>query len=146
MDPHDDTTLQHILSRTRVVAVVGLSPNPARPSYQVAQYLTRHGFQVIPVNPGHAGKELFGEPVRASLSDCPPSVDMIDIFRASDHVLPIVEQALAALPALRTVWMQIGVSHPQAAALALSRGVDVVQDRCTKLEHQRLLGSGVPGF
>lgn len=135
-----DAALKDILSRTRVIAVVGVSMNPVRPSYFVARYLALKGYRVIGVNPGAAGEMLFGEPVRATLADCPPEVDMVDLFRRSDHVEPIVAEALEVFPALRTVWMQIGVVNAAAAALARARGVDVVMDRCPKIEYQRLFG------
>jgi hypothetical protein len=128
------------LQRTRVIAVVGVSSNPVRPSYFVARYLALKGYKVIPVNPGLAGQSLFGEMVRASLAECPKDVDMVDIFRAAEHVPPIVEDALAHLPSLRTIWMQIGIRHPEAAAKARARGVDVVEDLCPKMEYQRLFG------
>jgi predicted CoA-binding protein len=137
-----DTALRDILTRTRVVAVVGFSPDPARPSHDVARFLQRAGYRVIPVNPGHAGAVMLGETVVARLEDIPPEagVDMVDIFRRSDHVLPIVETALRVLPSLRTVWMQIGVDNPEAAALARARGVDVVVNRCPKIDHPRVMG------
>ncbi len=135
-DPH----LKQILTRTKVIAVVGVSMNPVRPSYYVARYLGIKGFRVIPVNPGHAGKELFGETVRGSLSDVSEPVDMVDIFRRSEAVPAIVEESLAQFPQLRTIWMQIGVEHAEAAALAEARGVDVIQNRCPKIEYQRLFG------
>ena len=137
---YSDAFLKDILTRTRVIAMVGVSPNPVRPSHYVARYLALKGYRVIPVNPSHAGSTLFGETVRAGLSECPEDVDMLDIFRRSEHVLPIVEEALTQLPALRTVWMQIGVENAEAAALAEARGIDVVQDRCPKMEYQRLYG------
>ena len=136
----DDATLRKILQRTKTVAVVGVSPNPVRPSYFVARYLKLKGFRVIPVNPGHAGAVLFGETIRASLAECPPEVDMVDIFRRSEHVPPIVDKAMEQLPNLRTIWMQIGVQHPEAAAKAQARGLDVVQNLCPKMEYQRLFG------
>ncbi len=135
-----DTELKTILTRARVIAVVGVSLNPVRPSYFVARYLALKGYRVIGVNPGHAGDMLFGEPVRGSLADCPPEVDMIDLFRRSEHVEPIVAEALEVFPGLKTVWMQIGVVNDAAAALARARGVDVVMDRCPKIEYQRLFG------
>ncbi len=137
---YSDAFLKDILTRTKVVAVVGVSMNPVRPSYYVARYLTLKGFKVVPVNPGNAGQRLFGQEVRASLSDCPDTVDMVDIFRRSEHVTPIVEEALQVFPALRTVWMQIGVENAEAAALAEARGIDVIQNRCPKIEYQRLFG------
>ncbi len=140
MTKPSDADLKRILKRTRCIAAVGVSPNPVRPSYFVARYLKLKGFRVIPVNPGQAGKMLFGETVRAHLSECPPAVDMVDIFRRSEHVPPIVDEALDALPDLRTIWMQIGVQHAEAAATAEARGVEVVQNLCPKMEYQRLFG------
>lgn len=132
--------LKDILDRMKVIAVVGVSLNPIRPSYYVARYLSLKGYTVIPVNPGHVGETLFGQTVVGSLSDCPETVDMVDIFRQSEHVPPIVAEALEVLPNLRTVWMQIGVESPEAAAMAEARGVDVVMNRCPKIEYQRLFG------
>ena len=137
---HSDDALRTILRRSRVIAMVGVSPDPVRPSHFVGRYLAGKGFRVIPVNPGHAGKTLFGKTVRAGLADCPSDTDMLDIFRRSDAVGPIVTEALACLPTLRTVWMQIGVVNEDAAAEARARGLDVVMDRCPKIEYQRLFG------
>lgn len=132
--------LREVLTRTKVIACVGVSPNPVRPSHYVARYLTLKGFKVIPVNPGHAGKVLFGATVRGDLSEIDEPVDMVDIFRRSEAVPPIVDAALAAFPTLKTVWMQIGVEHAEAAAKAEARGITVIQNRCPKIEYQRLFG------
>lgn len=142
MEQYSDDFLRQILRRTRVVAVVGLSLNPVRPSYYVARYLQLKGMRVIPVNPGHAGKVVFGETVYGRLSDIPPSipVDMVDIFRRPDHVPPVVDEAVVSLPELKTVWMQIGVAHDTAAEVARRAGCDVIMDRCPKIEYQRLFG------
>ena len=137
---HSDSDLRAILQRSRVIAMVGVSPDPVRPSHFVGRYLARKGFRVIPVNPAHAGTQLFGETVRAGLADCPAETDMLDIFRRSEAVGPIVTEALARLPELRTVWMQIGVINEDAAAEARARGLDVVMNRCPKIEYQRLFG------
>jgi predicted CoA-binding protein len=137
---YEDSFLKGILTRTRRIAVVGVSANPVRPSYYVARYLRLKGFDVIPVNPMHAGEQLFGATVRGTLSEIGGGVDMVDIFRRSEAVPEIVDEALAAFPDLKTIWMQIGVTHPEAAARAEARGVDVVQDRCPKIEYQRLFG------
>ena len=137
---YSDAFLKEILRRTRVVAVVGVSLNPVRPSYYVARYLSQRGFRVIGVNPGHAGAQLFGETVRSSIAELPPEVDMLDLFRRSEAVGPLVDEALEHLPGLRTVWMQIGVENAEAAARAEARGVDVVMNRCPKIEYQRLHG------
>lgn len=139
-ETYSDTFLKDILKRTRRIAVVGVSMNPVRPSYYVARYLSLKGFTVIPVNPGHAGEVLFGQTVLAQLSDIAGGVDMVDIFRRSEHVPPIVEEALALFPDLQTIWMQIGVENAEAAAMARARGVDVVMNRCPKIEYQRLFG------
>jgi predicted CoA-binding protein len=122
------------------VAVVGVSMNPVRPSYYVARYLGLKKFEVVPVNPGHAGQMLFGQKVVASLSDIDGGVDMVDLFRRSEHVPPLVDEALEVFPGLQTIWMQIGVEHPESAARARARDVDVVMNRCPKIEYQRLFG------
>ena len=140
MGDYSDEFLRSILKRTHTVAVVGVSMNELRPSFYVARYLSLKGFTVIPVNPGHAGKQLFGQTVRATLSDITEDVDMVDIFRRSEAVPPIVDEALEVFPSLRTIWMQIGVEHAEAAAKAEARGVDVVMNRCPKIEYQRLFG------
>lgn len=139
-DSYSDDFLKTILKRTRRIAVVGVSMNSVRPSYYVARYLSLKGYQVIPVNPGHAGKKLFGQTVVASLGDVEGGVDMVDIFRRPDHVPAIVDEALEVFPDLQTIWMQIGVEHAGAAAKAQARGVDVVMNRCPKIEYQRLFG------
>ncbi|SFS14667.1 CoA-binding protein [Yoonia litorea] len=135
---YSDDFLRHVLKRTKTVAVVGVSANQIRPSYYVARYLGLKGMRVIPVNPGLAGQTLLGETVYAEVSDIPVNVDMVDIFRRSDAVPPIVDAALDRWPDLQTIWMQIGVMHEEAAAKAEARGVDVIQNRCPKIEYQRL--------
>ena len=139
-ETYSDDTLTQILKRTKTVAVVGVSMNPVRPSFYVARYLSLKGYRVIPVNPGHAGKMLFGQTVRAGLSDIDDPVDMVDIFRRSDAVPPIVDEALEHWPDLKTIWMQIGVFHAEAAEKTRARGVDVIMNRCPKIEYQRLFG------
>lgn len=139
-EEYSDDFLRGILKRTKRIAVVGLSPNPVRPSYYVGRYLSLRGYQVIPVNAGHAGKVLFGAPVVARLEDIGAPVDMVDIFRRAEAVPGIVETALARFPDLQTIWMQVGVRHAEAAAQARARGVDVVMNRCPKIEYQRLHG------
>ena len=139
---YPDPFLRCVLKRSKVIAMVGVSPNPVRPSYFVCRYMSLKGYRVIPVNPGHAGKELFGETVYGALSDIPEEtgVDMVDIFRRSEAVPPIVDDAMTHLPKLRTVWMQIGVENAEATQIAEAKGLDVVQNLCPKMEHQRLFG------
>jgi len=140
MDEHyTDAHLREILHRTRRIAVVGVSLNEVRPSFYVARYLALKGYEVVPVNPVHAGKTAFGREVMASLNDIEGPVDMVDIFRRSEHVPAVVAEALN-LKGLRTIWMQIGVSHDDAAAQARAQGVDVIMNRCPKIEYQRLHG------
>ncbi|NBV59747.1 MAG: CoA-binding protein [Rhodobacteraceae bacterium] len=137
---YSDDFLKTILRRARRIAVVGVSMNPVRPSYYVARYLSLKGYEVVPVNPGHAGEQLFGTKVVGSLAEIEGPVDMVDVFRRPEHVPPIVDQALALFPQLQTIWLQIGVVHEGAAATAQAKGVDVVMDRCPKIEYQRLFG------
>jgi predicted CoA-binding protein len=141
MTPDQDAKLRDILGRTRVIAVVGISPKHDRPSFRVAEFLQAHGYKIVPVNPGHAGETILGEPVWADLASLPAEldVDMLDIFRRSEMVPEVVEEGLRHLPKLRTVWMQIGVQNREAAEVAQARGLDVVQDRCPKIEYARLM-------
>lgn len=120
--------------------MVGVSTNPVRPSYFVARYLDLQGFEVHPVNPAYAGQTLLGREIVAGLGDITEPVDMVDIFRRSEAVPDIVDAALDVLPGLRTIWMQIGVQHDAAAAKAEAAGVTVIQNRCPKIEYQRLFG------
>ena len=138
-DPSDNL-LRDILRKSRVFALVGVSPNPVRPSHFVGRYLGLKGYKVVPVNPGHAGERLWGQEVRASLSYIPEPVDVVDIFRRSDAVPGIVDEVLAMDPLPKVIWMQIGVTHAAAAARAEAAGLTVIQDRCTKIEYQRLFG------
>jgi len=138
MADYSDVFLKSILTRTRVVAVVGLSSNHVRPSYFVARYLQLKGVRIVPVNPIYAGQRILGETVVGSLCEIEHSVDMVDIFRRSDAVPEIADEALAHFSDLQTIWMQIGVQHEEAAAKARAHGVDVVENRCPKIEYQRL--------
>lgn len=137
---YSDAFLRDVLQRTKVVAVIGVSINPVKASYFVARYLGLRGMKVIPVNPVYAGKSLFGETIVSSLAEISQPVDMLDIFRRSEAVPEIVDEALAHLPDLQTIWMQIGVEHEEAARKAQARGIDVIQNRCPKIEYQRLFG------
>ena len=137
---HSDAEIKAILERTQRIAVVGVSLNPVRPSYYVARYLDLKGYDIVPVNPLHAGEKLLGKTVMESLAEIENPVDMVDIFRRSEAVPPIVDEALEVFPDLPTIWMQIGVMHDAAAGKAEARGVTVVQNRCPKIEYQRLFG------
>lgn len=133
-----DDDIRRILGSVRTIAVVGWSPKPERASHGVAAFLKRKGYRVIPVNPGQAGQEALGEVVRASLAEIGGGVDMVDIFRRSDEAGAVVDEALAVLPGLKAVWMQLGVVDEAAAGRARAAGVDVVMDRCPAIEMPRL--------
>jgi predicted CoA-binding protein len=135
-DTTDIPTLRRILHDNRVIAVVGLSANWHRPSNFAAKYLQEHGYRVIPVNPAYP--EVLGERCYPDLESLREPVDVVEIFRRSDHVPPLVDAAIAI--GARVVWMQIGVVHEAAAAQARAAGLDVVMDRCMKIEHARLFG------
>lgn len=137
----EDEDIARIARTHRVIAMVGLSDNKSRPSWGVARYLQSQGYRVIPVNPGHTGQTILGETVYASLSDIPAGagVQMVDVFRRSELVGPIVDEALAVLPELSTIWLQLGVRDDLAAERARARGVTVIQDRCPKIEFPRYL-------
>jgi O-acetylhomoserine (thiol)-lyase len=136
--PYTDAKLRRILSTVRTIAMVGASSNWNRPSYFVMKYLQGKGYRVIPVNPGTAGKEQLGEKIHASLRDIPEKIDMVDIFRASDQVGPIVDDAVAI--GAKIVWMQLGVRNDAAAEKAEAAGIEVIMNRCPKIEFGRLGG------
>ncbi len=135
---YPDAQIRDILTRVRVIAMAGASTNWNRPSYFVMKYLQSKGYRVIPVNPGAAGQTLLGETVYASLRDIPVPVDMVDVFRAPDQVLPIMQDAIAI--GAGVVWMQLAVRNDVAAALGEAAGIEVVMDRCPKIEYGRLAG------
>jgi uncharacterized protein len=135
---YSDEYLLDILKNNRIVAMVGASPNWVRPSYFAMKYLQSKGYRVIPVNPAAAGEEILGEKAYASLSDIPVKIDIVDIFRKSDAVPPIVADAIAI--SAKVVWMQLGVRHEGAAAKAEAAGLRVVMNRCMKIEFGRLSG------
>ncbi|RYH09020.1 CoA-binding protein [Tropicimonas sp. IMCC6043] len=137
-----DPTLRAVLERTRTIACVGASANPTRPSHYVSRFLVDRGYRVIGVNPGLAGQTLFGETVVASLSDITDPVDMVDIFRRSEEIPATVAAALAHLPGLGTIWMQLGLANAEAAALARAQGVDVIENRCPMIDIPRLFPPG----
>ena len=137
-DNYPDSTIRGILNTVKTIAMVGVSPKDNRPSYFAFKYLKERGYRMIPVNPGQAGKELLGQKFYARLSDIPEPVDMVDIFRASQHALPIVEEALTLSPKPSVIWMQLTVRNDEAAALAEAAGLKVVMNRCPKIEYGRL--------
>jgi predicted CoA-binding protein len=123
-----------LIRDAKTIAVVGVSARPGRPSHDVARYLIDHGYEVYLVNPTET--EIFGMPVYASVRDLPKPVDIVDIFRRPGDVPPIVDDAIAA--GAKVVWMQLEIVNEEAAATARAAGLEVVMDRCTEIEHQRL--------
>lgn len=141
--PHeqdDSADLKAILSSVKVIALTGASPNAARPSFGVMGFLLSRGYKVIPVNPGQAGKEILGQTVYAHLADIPEPVDMVDVFRASEYLDSVVEEALAMSPRPGVIWAQLGVQDAAAAAKAQAAGLKVVMNRCPAIEYPRLFG------
>jgi len=132
----DIPTLRRILRSARTLAVVGLSAEWHRPSFFAAKYMQEHGYRIIPVNPRYA--EILGERCHASLETIDVPVDIVDVFRRTEDVLPIARQAIAI--GAKCLWQQIGVKNLEAAKLAADAGLDVVMDRCVKIEHARLFG------
>jgi uncharacterized protein len=132
----DINTLRRILRDSRVIAVVGLSADWFRPSYFAAKYMQEHGYRVIPVNPKYP--EILGEKAYASLRDIPEKVDLVDVFRKPQDVMPIAEDAIAI--GAKILWQQLGVKNEEAAARARAAGLEAIMDRCVKIEHGRLFG------
>ena len=139
-DAYDNAYIADILNSVRTIAIVGASANDVRPSFFVTKYLIDKGYTVYPINPGHAGREILGRPVHAKLADVPEPIDMVDIFRASAAVPPVVDEALALEPQPKVIWMQLTVRNDAAAAKAEAAGVKVVMNRCPKIEYGRLSG------
>mgnify|MGYP002629616257 FL=1 len=136
----DFTTLRRILTDQRTIAVVGLSADWHRPSYFASKYMQAHGYRIVPVNPRYAGsgQTILGETCYGALADIPFPVQMVDVFRRTEEVLPIAEQALAI--GARCLWQQLGVMNAEATALFEDKGLDAIDNRCVKIEHARLFG------
>ena len=139
-DSYDNAYISGILKSVKTIAVVGASANDVRPSFFVMKYMLDKGYNVVPVNPGQAGKLILGQMTYARLSDIPVPIDMVDVFRASDAVPGIVDETLSLDPLPKVVWMQLTVRHDEAAARAEAAGLKVVMDRCPKIEYARLSG------
>jgi predicted CoA-binding protein len=135
---YDDSMIRGILQRVKTIAAVGMSANDMRPSYFAMVYLQSKGYRVIPVNPRYAGTQILGETVVGALADLPEPPDMVQIFRRSADVPPVVDEAIRV--GAKVLWLQLGVRHDDAAAKAAAAGLAVIQDRCPKIEHGRLFG------
>ena len=139
-DRYEDGYVADVLKSVKTIALVGASPNPSRPSHGVMGFLLSKGYHVVPVNPGQAGKTILGQTVYGHLADIPETIDMIDVFRASEHVDSVVDEALALDHPPKAIWLQLGVRNDDAAEKAEAAGVKVVMDRCPAIEYPRLLG------
>src|ERR1700716_3882063 len=137
-DAYADSYIREILSGVKTIAMVGASPVNVRPSYFAFKYLAERGYDMIPVNPGHVGKNLVGKPFVASLADIGRPIDMIDIFRSSQHIMPVVDEALKLVPPPKVIWMSLGARDAAAAVKAEAAGLKVVMNRCPKIEYGRL--------
>jgi predicted CoA-binding protein len=137
-DHYSDGNIRGILNTVRTIAMVGVSANTSRPSYFAFKYLHERGYRMLPVNPGLAGRELLGRRVWANLAEIPEPVDMVDIFRAPQYAVAIVQEALALEPRPQVIWMQLGIRNDEAARLAEQHGIKVVMNRCPKIEYGRL--------
>ena len=135
-ESYPDTYIRGILNTVKTIAMVGISPKDNRPSYFAFKYLLERGYRMIPVNPGQAGREILGQKAYAKLADIPEPIDMVDIFRRSSEVAPVVDEAIAKHA--KIVWMQLGVRDDKAAAKAEAAGIDVVMNRCPAIEMPRL--------
>jgi len=139
-DNYDRNLIRDILKTTKNIAMVGASPNPARPSYGVMRFLLGKGYHVIPINPGHAGKDIQGQKVYASLADIEEDVDMVDVFRAADQLSQVVDEVLAMKKRPKVIWSQLTVRDDAAAAKAEQAGLTVIMDRCPAIEYPRVVG------
>jgi predicted CoA-binding protein len=139
-DSYPDDYIRRILKGVKTIALVGASNNPARPSWIVTKYLSERGYDVIPINPGLAGKEILGLKVYGSLREVPRPIDMVEVFRNSQAAGPITDEALALDPAPKVIWMQLSVRNDDAAARAEAQGIEVVMNRCPKIEYGRISG------
>lgn len=137
-DAYSDDYIRGILNSVKSIAMVGASPVDVRPSYFAFKYLAQRGYDMIPVNPGHVGKSLLGRPFVGSLAEIGRPIDMVEIFRSSAHLMPVVDEALKLSPLPKVIWMQLGGRDDAAAEKAEAAGIKVVMNRCPKIEWGRL--------
>lgn len=137
-DTVNDERLSRLFEETRTIAVIGASTSSAKPAHSVPLYLQRQGYRVLPVNPAASGQELFGEPVTAAVAELKTAVDLVNVFRRSEDVPAHLPDILAMNPLPKVVWLQLGIRNDPVARALEAAGIDVVQDRCIKVEHARL--------
>jgi predicted CoA-binding protein len=139
-DSYAPELIRDVLTRTKRIAMLGASPNPARPSNGVLRFLLGKGYDVVPVNPGHAGKTIHGQTVVAQLADIAEPVDMVDVFRAADQLPAVIDETLAMPVRPKVIWCQLDVRNDAAARKAEDAGITVIMDRCPAIEYPRLIG------
>jgi predicted CoA-binding protein len=139
-DSYDPNLIRDVLKNTKRIAMIGASPNPSRPSNGVLRFLLSKGYDVVPINPGHAGKEIHGQTVVASLADIEGPIDMVDVFRAADQLPAVVDEVLALPNRPKVIWGQLTVRNDEAAKKAEDAGITVIMDRCPAIEYPRLVG------
>ena len=139
-DSYDPNLVRDVLKNTKRIAMIGASPNPSRPSNGVLRFLLSKGYDVVPINPGHAGKEIHGQTVVASLADIEGPIDMVDVFRAADQLPAVVAEVLALPNRPKVIWGQLTVRNDEAAKKAEDAGITVIMDRCPAIEYPRLVG------
>ena len=137
-DSYDPNLVRDVLKNTKRIAMIGASPNPSRPSNGVLRFLLSKGYDVVPINPGHAGKEIHGQTVVASLADIEGPIDMVDVFRAADQLPAVVDEVLALPNRPKVIWGQLTVRNDEAAKKAEDAGITVIMDRCPAIEYPRL--------
>ena len=130
-----DAEIKEVLTRYKKIAVVGLSPDESRPSFGVSQYMMKHGYEITGVRP--AQKEIMGRPCYASLKDVPAPLEIVDVFRASDAIPAVVDECIPLKP--KVLWLQLGITHPEAEEKARKAGIIVISDKCILVEHRRLM-------
>lgn len=139
-DDYEPDLIRRILQQTRRIAMVGASPNPTRPSNGVLRFLLLKGYDVVPINPGHAGREIHGRTVVARLADVEGSMDMVDVFRAASQLSSVIDEVLAMPVRPKVIWGQLTVRDDVAARKAEDAGITVIMNRCPAIEHPRLIG------
>jgi predicted CoA-binding protein len=140
-DHYERSLIRDILKSVKTIAVIGASANPSRASYGVMRFLLSKGYHVIPVNPGHAGHEIHGQKVVARLADIDEPVDMVDVFRAADHLPAVVDEVLAMKTQPKVLWGQLSVRNDAAAEKAEAKGMTVIMDRCPAIEYPRVMAA-----
>jgi predicted CoA-binding protein len=139
-DSYSPDLIRDVLTTVKRIAMVGASPNPSRPSNGVLRFLVGKGYDVVPINPGHAGKQIHGQTVVASLADVDGPIDMVDVFRAADQLPALVDEVLALTDRPKVIWGQLTVRNDEAARKAEEAGITVIMDRCPAIEFPRLVG------